>query len=489
MSQSQAATSGAASQKRVVFLHPDLGIGGAERLVVDAAVGLQSLGCKVTIFTSHCDPNHCFTEARDGTLDVRVRGNTIIPPSIGGRFAIFCAIARQLHLIFSIAIFTNELNALTPTHFFIDQLSAGVPLLRILSSNTKILFYCHFPDKLLAQQSVGLFRLVKAIYRIPFNWLESWSTSCGDDIVVNSKFTGGVVKAVFPKLRSRKLKVVYPCVDTTGHTKSKQRLWPSLRTMFLSINRFERKKGIDLAIRAYSKMRQGERDGSLLVLAGGYDPRLAENVKYLEELQQLADSLGLKHQTLQGQAKLPSLDTEVSVLFLPSIPDALKQSLLDTATLLIYTPRNEHFGIVPLEAMLNEVPVLAADEGGPVETVVDGATGWLRNVTKVDDWSEIMRLVINLQQSDQSRLVKMGEAGKSRVEDMFSKQEMAARLEDILERLQTAQRPAVFNPFVVTAVLITGFAVVMGLILTKALFFVIQKEAESTAYYKAQRGL
>jgi hypothetical protein len=52
--------------KTIVFLHPDLGIGGAERLVVDAAVGLQKRGHKVVIFTSHCDPGHCFDEARDG---------------------------------------------------------------------------------------------------------------------------------------------------------------------------------------------------------------------------------------------------------------------------------------------------------------------------------------------------------------------------------------------------------------------------------------
>lgn len=55
--------------QRIVFFHPDLGIGGAERLIVDAAVGLQERGHKVTIFTSHCDPNHCFEEARDGTSD------------------------------------------------------------------------------------------------------------------------------------------------------------------------------------------------------------------------------------------------------------------------------------------------------------------------------------------------------------------------------------------------------------------------------------
>jgi alpha-1,3/alpha-1,6-mannosyltransferase len=59
-------TMASSSSQRVVFFHPDLGIGGAERLVVDAAVGLQNKGHKVTIFTSHCDPTHCFDEARDG---------------------------------------------------------------------------------------------------------------------------------------------------------------------------------------------------------------------------------------------------------------------------------------------------------------------------------------------------------------------------------------------------------------------------------------
>lgn len=63
-------------RQTVVFLHPDLGIGGAERLVIDAAVGLQNRGYKVVIFTSHCDPQHCFDEARDG---------------LSAHFSIYCA--------------------------------------------------------------------------------------------------------------------------------------------------------------------------------------------------------------------------------------------------------------------------------------------------------------------------------------------------------------------------------------------------------------
>lgn len=59
---------GEVSAKTVVFFHPDLGIGGAERLIIDAAVGLQKRGHKIVIFTSHCDATHCFDEARDGTF-------------------------------------------------------------------------------------------------------------------------------------------------------------------------------------------------------------------------------------------------------------------------------------------------------------------------------------------------------------------------------------------------------------------------------------
>lgn len=63
---------------RIGFIHPDLGIGrllchvieltsgGAERLVVDAAVSLQRLGHEVVMFTSRHDPARCFEETRNG---------------------------------------------------------------------------------------------------------------------------------------------------------------------------------------------------------------------------------------------------------------------------------------------------------------------------------------------------------------------------------------------------------------------------------------
>ncbi|KAF2141469.1 glycosyltransferase family 4 protein [Aplosporella prunicola CBS 121167] len=434
--------------KRVVFFHPDLGIGGAERLVVDAAVGLQDLGYKVTVFTSHCDSKHCFDEARDGTLDVRVRGNSLVPPSLLGRFSILCAVLRQVHLILQIAVLTAELRQLQPDVFFVDQLSAGVPLLRLLSPAARVLFYCHFPDKLLAQHENSL----KTAYRVPFDKLESWSTGCSDAIVVNSNFTKGVFKHAFPALAHRDPGVVYPCVDThvseqAAEVKSQDTpLWAH-KAVFLSINRFERKKDIGLAIRAYANLTPQERRTTRLVLAGGYDARVAENAAYYAALNEQAAALGLKAATVKNVITALSVPDDIDVLFLLSIPTTLKATLLASARLLLYTPRHEHFGIVPLEAMLAGTPVLAANEGGPLETVVDGETGWLRDVSKPEEWTAVMRLVL-LDEGEggvgRTRLEEMGMAGQERVKAEFSKEMMARRLRGYLSDMP-AERPAVLD--------------------------------------------
>lgn len=47
---------------KIRIVHPDLGIGGAERLIVDGAVALKERGHEVIIYTSHHDREHCFPE-------------------------------------------------------------------------------------------------------------------------------------------------------------------------------------------------------------------------------------------------------------------------------------------------------------------------------------------------------------------------------------------------------------------------------------------
>jgi alpha-1,3/alpha-1,6-mannosyltransferase len=166
---------------RIAFIHPDLGIGGAERLVVDAALGLTQLGHTVTIYTSFHTTARSFAETHDGTLQVRVLGGWLVPRSVFQRCVTICAVLRQLHLslhliYLSLSLFLSHQSVCDV--FFVDQLSAAIPLLRYLT-RTPVLFYGHFPDLLLSSDnnpSSGLLAKLKALYRLPLDWLEEYTT-------------------------------------------------------------------------------------------------------------------------------------------------------------------------------------------------------------------------------------------------------------------------------------------------------------------------
>jgi len=158
-----------------------------------------------------------------------------------------------------------------------------------------------------------------------------------------------------------------------------------------------------------------------------------------------------------------AIPAEVKVLFLLSVPNAVKANLLASATLLIYTPRNEHLGIVPLEAMLAGIPVLAANEGGPTETVVEGQTGWLRDVSDVDAWADVMRKVVDGTIDDRT-LQQMGYRGRQRVKSLFSQEKMASNLEEEISRLAKGPRPRVLGVGFGAAVGVAFVALALGLI-------------------------
>jgi alpha-1,3/alpha-1,6-mannosyltransferase len=90
--------------------------------------------------------------------------------------------------------------------------------------------------------------------------------SGSDRIVVNSAFTRSVVNSLFKGLGD--LGVVYPCVNTEAEEDGEDTpLWGGMKIL-LSINRFERKKDVGLAIRAYHGLTPQERKNCRLVVAG-----------------------------------------------------------------------------------------------------------------------------------------------------------------------------------------------------------------------------
>lgn len=94
---------------------------------------------------------------------------------------------------------------------------------------------------------------------------------------------------------------------------------------------------------------------TLYPFVGGYDPRVHENISYHHELTGLCESFGFKHITCKNFITSLSIPEDTDVLFLLSIPASWKAYLLKASSLLLYTPEREHFGIVPLEALIAEV--------------------------------------------------------------------------------------------------------------------------------------
>ena len=135
------ATEDGSARMKIALTHLDLGIGGAEQLVVHLACALQNAGHDVQMYTSHHDPSHCFPATRDGTLKVTVYGDWL-PRRIFGVGHLFCALLRMYYLVFRLWLSGHKFDVVVN-----DQVSAINPWLRLLSP--KVVFYGHFPDLLL----------------------------------------------------------------------------------------------------------------------------------------------------------------------------------------------------------------------------------------------------------------------------------------------------------------------------------------------------
>ena len=130
---------------------------------------------------------------------------------------------------------------------------------------------------------------------------------------------------------------------------------------------------------------------------------------------------------------------------------------------MLYTPENEHFGIVPVEAMYLGCVVIACNSGGPLESIDHGKTGFLLKANQPKQWAEQMAQFasndfseINFDhwlleddsspskresskttgKDDQMTRQKLIDNAKKRVEDMFSEQVFGDTLVDCVKAME-----------------------------------------------------
>jgi glycosyltransferase involved in cell wall biosynthesis len=176
----------------------------------------------------------------------------------------------------------------------------------------------------------------------------------------------------------------------------------------LYLGRISRTKGLDVLPGAMAKVRDRVPDARLVV-AGSTTPDLP----------------AIRETFAAGEADTGPVDFRVDV----SEDD--KARLLGEATVLVLPSERESFGMVLLEAWAAATPVVAVDMPVMRETVHEGSDGYL---FPGGDAAALGRILGDLL-VDPQRSRSLGLAGYERVNGDFTWDAVAARLEDVYDRV------------------------------------------------------
>ena len=223
-------------------------------------------------------------------------------------------------------------------------------------------------------------------------------------VIANSKYTAGYANRAYGVAAE----VNYPGVDIEAFRPGDLR-----RERFvLMVGELIASKGVDWAIRAVSTIPAEQRPPLVLVCNRSFAPERA----YVESA---------------------SREAGVDLVIRERVADAEVKRLFQTASVLLYTPHLEPFGLVALEAMASGTPVVAVREAGPIETVVDGETGFLCERDPRALGAAVMRLL-----DDELLRVRMSKAGREHVVANWTWDRSVARLDELLRGLVSRHRRA-----------------------------------------------
>ncbi|MFN8098293.1 MAG: glycogen synthase [Dermatophilaceae bacterium] len=250
-------------------------------------------------------------------------------------------------------------------------------------------------------------------YRVS-SWVEKTAYEAAAAVIAVSEGMRQDVLKSYPSIDPAKVKVVHNGIDSQlwqpNHdldTVRSHGVDPD-KPSVIFVGRITRQKGLPYLLRA---CRELPPDVQVVLLAGAPDtPEIMAEVEGLtEELR----------------------TTRAGVVWIPEmLPRAQVTAMLTAATVFACPSVYEPLGIVNLEAMACELPVVATATGGIPEVVVDGETGWLVPIEQVEDGTGTpvdpdtfvadLAEALNAAVSDQARARAFGLAGRARAVDSFS---------------------------------------------------------------------
>lgn len=218
----------------------------------------------------------------------------------------------------------------------------------ITGPQTLHISYIHTPPRYLYAEynemqfiNKGIIKILITPLMIYLRKLDYIGAQRPDILVANSR---NVQKRI-EKYYKRKSIVIYPPIKLP---KSENKT--TSKNYYLFFSNLVKQKGAELAVKTFNSLKK-----PLVVVGTG--PRKT----YLKRL------------------------AKDNIKFKGFIPERDKGKIYAGAKALVYCSIEEDFGMVPVEAMVHGVPVIAYKSGGVSETVVDGKTGLLFNEYSIED--------------------------------------------------------------------------------------------------------
>jgi glycosyltransferase involved in cell wall biosynthesis len=172
-------------------------------------------------------------------------------------------------------------------------------------------------------------------------------------------------------------------------------------------------KGQDVFLKAAAQVIKQTPEVKFMIVGDG-------NQFYRQKLEDLSKDLGLS-----GKVVFTGFREDI-----PRITSLLDISVLPSTTHL------EGLSRVIIEAMASSKPVIATNSGGNPEAVEDGITGIL---VPPEDSHSLAESILDLIK-DETKRNRMGEAGRTRAEKLFSIENNISQIEKIYEELLCQKR-------------------------------------------------
>jgi glycosyltransferase involved in cell wall biosynthesis len=174
-------------------------------------------------------------------------------------------------------------------------------------------------------------------------------------IITNSHYSAEQIAKAYDK----NAKVIYPGINTA--TFGKRKIWAERSNQVISVGSLNKLKNQLYIIKCIAQLPEKIRPLLILVGNGG-------NNKYIQEISACAK------------------DNRVNIIIKLNIEDRELIKLYKSSRLFIYSPINEPFGLVILEALASGLPIVAINKGGFPE-ILSRKNGFLLDKYVTTQWA------------------------------------------------------------------------------------------------------